>query len=171
MSASRPHPWKGEPATRPIVLGVHLEQPTRVLHHVVSLADAMGTGLVCVWIDTSHVVAEQDADGSISAVPLDPDQADLDESAPESELVARLETELSGWRGPWRFVYAVGEVAHVLGATGDAYDAPFIAVGTRRPGFGGWMNEFIGGSVAGHLAHTQSRPVLMIPGAPHGETE
>jgi nucleotide-binding universal stress UspA family protein len=171
MPVSRPRPWTGKPVARPVVLGVHLEQPSRVVHHAVGLADALSTGLVCVWADTSHVLAAQGSDGSVSTVPLDPDQADLEAGAPETELVARLETELAGWNGSWRFVYAVGDVAHVLGATADAYDAPLVAVGTRRPGFGGWMNELIGGSVAGRLAHTQSRPVLMIPGAPHGVPE
>jgi len=44
--------------------------------------------------------------------------------------------------------------------------AAMIVIGSRRPGLGGWMNHLIGGSTAGHLAHTQPLPVTIVPQAP-----
>ena len=41
-----------------------------------------------------------------------------------------------------------------------------IIVGSRRGGLRVSMHEFFGGSVAAHLAHRQSRPVVVIPLSP-----
>jgi hypothetical protein len=30
------------------------------------------------------------------------------------------------------------------------------------------MNQVVSGSIAGRLAHTQRRPVLLVPAPPHG---
>lgn len=44
-----------------------------------------------------------------------------------------------------------------------AVDASAIVVGTRVPGFGARMRQFVDGSVALHLSHHQHRPVLVVP--------
>lgn len=62
-------------------------------------------------------------------------------------------------------VYTVGETARALAAVAAQHDARLVAVGPRRPGLVGWMDEAVGGSVAGRLAHTQHRPVLIVPPA------
>ena len=67
---------------------------------------------------------------------------------------------------PWRFVYTVGEASQALARVGREADAAMIVVGSRRPGLGGWMNHLIGGSTAGHLAHTQPLPVTIVPQRP-----
>jgi nucleotide-binding universal stress UspA family protein len=149
---------------RPVVLGVQPDQDPTVVEQAIGIARALGTGLVCVWVDPSQVVVTLEADGTWDTTPVDPDRDDdLDGSPVEAALFAHVEEQLAGAGLPWRFEYAAGETARGLHAAAEAHDATLIAVGTRRPGFGGWMTEVVGGSVAGRLAHTQDRPVLVIP--------
>jgi nucleotide-binding universal stress UspA family protein len=126
----------------------------------------MGVGLICVWVDASHVYVDVEPDGTLDATPLDPDQDDQGAIGAEEDLERRLEKELADVEVPWLFVFTVGETVRALAAVADEHDARLIAVGPRQPGLAGWMNQLVGGSVAGRLAHTQHRPVLIIPPAP-----
>ena len=164
MSRTRPRPWSGPEPARPVVVGVQPHQDATVVEQAAALARALGTGLVCVWVDPTQVVVGQEPDGTWDTTPLDPDRDDdLDGSQAEPALFAHVEALLAGSGISWRFVYTTGETARGLHAAAESHDAALIAVGTRRPGFGGWMTEVVGGSVAGRLAHTQDRPVLVIP--------
>jgi len=164
MSRTRPRPWSGPVPERPVVVGVQPGQDPAVVRQAAGFARTLGTGLVCVWVDPSQVVVTLEADGTWDTTPMDPDRDDEPDGSPaEAALFARLDDLLAGGDVPWRFEYAAGETARGLHAAAEAHDAPLIAVGTRRPGFGGWMTEVVGGSVAGRLAHTQDRPVLVIP--------
>ena len=60
-------------------------------------------------------------------------------------------------------ISSLARVARESGAT-------LIVIGSRRPGIGGWMNHLIGGSTAGHLAHTQPLPVTIVPLSPEQTT-
>jgi hypothetical protein len=125
------------------------------------LARRLGTGLVCVWVDEAHV-ARADRDGDLALTPVDPDRdEEPDGLASEADLLRQLTGLLHDL--PWRLVYVAGETTRGLATVAAEYDAPFIAVGTRRPGLGGWMHEVVGGAVGGRLAHTQPRPVLLLP--------
>lgn len=81
----------------------------------------------------------------------------------EALLIADLRRHLQGREVAWRFVYTAGEAPRGLARVAREYQAPTVVVGSRRPGPGGWMNEMFGGSVAGHLSHTQETPVLVVP--------
>jgi nucleotide-binding universal stress UspA family protein len=161
-----PRPWSAPCPGRPVVLGDEPDQNPSIVTAAAHLAQAAGTGLVCVWVDSSHVLVEREADGSLDLTPVDPDRDEESDEPPDGNLAERLAGLLDPIGLPWRYVYAVGETSRGLSVVADGHDALLIAVGTRRPGFGGWMNELIGGSVAGHLAHTQHRPVVMVP-PPH----
>lgn len=164
MSRTRPRPWSGPVPERPVVVGVQPDQPPTVVEQAVGFARALGTGLVCVWVDPSQVVVTVEDDGTWDTTPVDPDRDDgVDGSPAEAALFAHVRDQLAGAGVPWRFEYAAGETARGLHAAAESHDAPMIVVGTRRPGFGGWMTEVVGGSVAGRLAHTQRRPVLVVP--------
>ncbi|GIG21065.1 hypothetical protein Cch01nite_17890 [Cellulomonas chitinilytica] len=170
MSRTRPRPWSGPVPERPLVVGVQPDQAPTVLEQAAGIALALGTGLVCVWVDPSQVVVTVEPDGTWDTTPVDPDRDDdVDGSPAEATLFTHVRDLLADAGVPWRFEYAVGETARGLHAAAEAHDAALIAVGTRRPGFGGWMTEVVGGSVAGRLAHTQDRPVLVIP-VHHGPT-
>ena len=168
MSSSLLHGWHGGavPPGRPVVVGVVPTQRPLIVQEAGALARAMGVGLICVWADASHIYVGEEPDGTLDATPLDPDQDD--DGFPfdaENQMDRRLEHDLADIEVPWLFVYTVGEATRALAAVAAQHDARLIAVGPRRPGLAGWMNEIVGGSVAGRLAHTQRRPVLIIPAA------
>ncbi|WP_154795983.1 universal stress protein [Occultella kanbiaonis] len=172
MSASRP--WPGPAPEAPLVLGVEPDQDRHLVVRAARVAARMGTGVVCTWVDPTHVPAAESVvgiDGTIPTAPLDPDRVDDDTDAeePSAILVARLAEVLDPLHVPWCFAYRVGEATRGLTAEARERDAAMIVVGARRPGFGGWMNEMIGGSVAGRLAHTQAVPVLVLPAKHEGE--
>lgn len=171
MSRSAPHHWHGGPPGpgRPVVVGVIPGRGSWVAQESAALAQAMGVALVCVWADPSRVYVADGPDGTIETTPLDPDQDDDGSpTADEAALEARLADDLAQLDVVWRFVYTVDEPARALDAVAAQYDARLIAVGPRRPGWAGWMSQMVGGSVAGRLAHTQHRPVLVVPPAPRG---
>ncbi|TDE88816.1 universal stress protein [Occultella glacieicola] len=162
MRTSRP--WSGDAPEHPLVVGVEPDQTPQVPTRAAEIAATMGTGLLCTWVDGTQIAASEGLvgiDGTLPTVPLDPDRADDDDTV--ELLVARLTGVLAPTGVPWALEYRIGEVTRGLAVAAAEHGASMIVVGTRRPGFGGWMNELIGGSVAGHLAHTQDVPVLVIP--------
>ena len=167
MSRSRLHQGHGDPPSKraPVVVGVVPQQSADLVRRAASLARDMGAGLLCVWVDGSRALVGQDDDGTLLTTPVDPDQDDDSAVLAEDRLLRHLEDVLAESSVSWRFVYTVGEVARGLSGVADQNDAALIVVGTRRPGLAGWMNQLVGGSVAGRLAHTQHRPVTVIPPA------
>jgi len=153
------------PGESTVVVGVIPGQSPTVVLQAAGLARAMGAGLVCVWSDAARTVVAREPDGSLVTTPLDPDHVDEpgDEVAAEASVAAEVERNLEGSDVPWRFVYTVGEASRELARTARETGAAMIVVGSRRPGLGGWMNHLIGGSTAGHLAHTQPLPVTIVP--------
>ena len=162
MTITRDHPWVGEPQENPLVVGIEADQDPRVLDRARELAEKLDTGMLCVWVDPGHVVAAAEMAGA-GTVPVAPDRAEADTTEVESTLIEHVHRQLTGRAVSWRFVYTAGEVARGLSLVAREYQAPMMVVGSRRPGFAGWMNELIGGSVGGHLAHTQDIPVLVVP--------
>ena len=168
VTRSISRPWSAPVSGRPVVVGVEPSQSDRVIEEAAGLARSLGTGLVCVWVDPAHLVAEREPDGSIDLLPVDSDHDERDDGSPDDAVAARLAARLGPTGLPWRFVYATGEAARGLRAAADEHDARMIVVGTHRTGLAHWMNQVIGGSVAGRLAHTQPRPVLLVPAPSHG---
>lgn len=124
----------------------------------------LDAGLACVWVDPTRVSVGFGPGGAIEATLVDPDNdSDLDESIDDVDMLERLRRVLDVEPVPWRFVYRTGDITRGLTQMAGELDAVAIAVGTRRPGFAGWMDEAIGGSLAGRLAHTQERPVIVVP--------
>ena len=162
MTITRDHPWVGEPQENPLVVGIEADQDPRVLDRARELAEQLRTGMLCVWVDPGYVVASAEMAGA-GSIPVGPDQDEADTTEVESALIDHVQRQLEGRQVPWRFVYTAGEVARGLSRVAREYQAPMMVVGSRRPGFAGWMNELIGGSVGGHLAHTQDIPVLVVP--------
>ena len=163
MSTAHARAWRGPVPAQVVVVGIHPEQDLRVLGVATDLAQRLGAGLVGVWVDPSRVVVGREPNGSLDLTPLDPDGDDpLGEVPVADELEARLAGKVPAGVS-WRFVYTAGEVAPALATVCHDYDVALVVVGSRRPGLAGWMNEAIGGSVAGRLAHTQALPVVVVP--------
>lgn len=157
--------WPTPGPDRVVVVGVDADQDPHIVKEAAGIAATMGAGLVCAWVDSTQVIYGASLDGTRLITPLDPDQS-ADTSGALNERVHRFVTEqLADTQVPWRLEATVGDIASGLTEIADEWDACIIAVGGRRPGFAGWMNEVIGGAIGGHLVHTQRRPVLIIPGA------
>lgn len=166
-SAAAGSTWPTPGPDRVIVVGVDADQDPHIVQEAAEVARAMGAGLVCAWVDSTQVIYGASLDGTRLITPLDPDQT-ADTSNALNQRVHRFAAEhLAGAQVPWRLESTVGDIASGLTEIAEDWDACMIAVGGRRPGFAGWMNEVIGGAIGGHLVHTQRRPVLVIPGARH----
>lgn len=127
------------------------------------MAGAMDAGLRCLWVDSTQIIFDTGADGSILTTPLDPDQLGADAAVLEPDLLDLVAAAMAGSPVTWRLDHASGDVATALAKAAHQWQAAMVVVGTRRPGFAGWMNEVVGGSIAARLAHTQERPVLLVP--------
>lgn len=159
-----PSNWPSPSPERIIVVGVDADQVPHVVQESAKLAAAMSAGLVCAWVDSTQVIYGASLDGTRLITPLDPDQTAGTSDALRERVHRFVAEHLAGTDVPWRLETTVGDIASGLTEIAEEWDADVIAVGGRRPGFTGWMNEVIGGAIGGHLVHTQSRPVLVIPG-------
>lgn len=149
-----------------IVVGVTPGQPDDVLIHAAELAERFDAELVCANVDVSRYTVEELPDGSVSAFPIDPDQAEIVHDVFDPSLAEHV-GDLLGRRGVrWSTRELAGEPAHELGRLADELDAHLIVVGTHRPGLRGSAREFFTGSLAAHLSHRQRRPVVVIPLTP-----
>jgi nucleotide-binding universal stress UspA family protein len=151
-----------------VVLGVTQGQPESVVLQAAKFAARFDAELVCVHVDTTRYMVEALADGTIAAFPLDPDIPDLMPEAFDPEFELHLEQVLSS--APvaveWSVREVAGEPAQEISRVAEERDAALIVVGARQPGLRAGMREFFAGSVAVHLAHRQSRPVVVIPTSP-----
>ncbi|ROS30583.1 universal stress protein [Cellulomonas sp. PhB150] len=164
MSTARSSTWSGPAPDEVVVVGVHAGQDLRVVDAAAGLARRLAAGLVAVWVDPTRVVVRRETDGTLDLTPVDPDDDDvLGQVTAADELAERIGQHLAADGPTWRFVYAAGEVAHELAAVVAQHSTAYVVVGSRRPGLAGWMNEAIGGSIAGRLAHTQAVPVVVVP--------
>lgn len=151
------------PSAGPVVVGVIPGQPAAVLERAAGVAAALGTEIVCAWVDPSSYTRRAGPEGTEQAVPIDPDAAD----SSAQELTARMESVLTARLGPfevpWTFQSQAGEPARELARLAARVQASMIVVGTREPGIGARLEELLTGSIAVHLAHHQSCPVMVIP--------
>lgn len=146
----------------PVLVGVTGEQPVSVPEQGVAFAKAFGRDVVFAWVDTTQYTSGFMSDGTVAFTTFDPDPAD--EHTEAAEWLSQRATEVSEGSGvEWTTRIGAGQPAAVLGALAEEVDASMIVVGTREPGFIAGLQEFLGGAVAAHLAHTQERPVIVIP--------
>ncbi|MDN5559657.1 MAG: universal stress protein [Ruaniaceae bacterium] len=145
----------------PVVVGVTPGQDELVVLTAASWARALGVRLVCAYVDTQRITTLEFPDGSVRHVSIEPDVADDAWHETEAQLREQLEGVLDGVS--WEFHYLAGRVDRALTHLARAVDASAIVVGTRVPGIGARMRQFVEGSVALHLSHHQHRPVLVVP--------
>jgi nucleotide-binding universal stress UspA family protein len=131
---------------RPLLVGVHPGQHPDIVQRAAGFAHALGTTIVCVWVD-------------VGPVP--------DDGSAERRLTGELDGALRPTGVRWSLVVAGdGDVARQLDEAAVRHDAAIIVVGAHRAGADGWRNEALGGSVAGRLSHLQHRPVVVLPVLP-----
>jgi len=149
--------------TGPVLAGVIPGQPPAVIRYATSLALSMGVELLCAFADVTTYLVEEEPDGSVESMPIDPDGIDDDAEDIATALRTRISSELDGSGVRWSFRSLAGEPAHALRHLAETAHASVIVVGTREPGIGHRLEELLTGSVAVHLAHHQHRPVLVVP--------
>lgn len=154
MSQSPPH--------RSVVIGVTPHQPQSVLHTAARLARALGADLVCAHVDTSAYVVEEHPDGTVETRPLDPDAQEWISVRFDPVLAERIGQIAAKEGVSARTIELAGEVARALGRLAEVVDAELIVVGARS-GVRASVREYFSGSVAVHLAHRQTRPVVVVP--------
>jgi nucleotide-binding universal stress UspA family protein len=145
------------------VVGVTPQQPVAVLREAVRLARQFKAVLVCANVEAGSYVVAEHPDGSVESRPIDPDQPDWNTAVFNGGLAHRIHevADQEGVRVEFREL--AGDIAHALGRLAEVLDAEMIIVGSRRGGLRSTMHDFFGGSVAAHLAHRQTRPVVVVP--------
>ena len=150
-------------ADRYIVVGVTPKQPLAVLKHAARFARQFKAVLVCANVETGSYVVAEHPDGSVESRPIDPDQPDWNTAVFDGELAHRIRSVADQEDVRVEFRELAGDIAHALGHLAEVLDAEMIIVGSRRGGLRSSMHDFLGGSVAAHLAHRQPRPVVVVP--------
>ena len=156
-------------ATRRILVGVTYGQPGVVLRHAARFARTFNAALVCAHVDPGRYVVEELPDGTVASLPLDPDLPELKDTDFDQGLVAQVRAAVADESLELSFRELAGDVAYALTRLADILDVEMIIVGSRRGGVRAGLRQFLTGSVAAHLAHRQSRPVVVIPVAPVAE--
>ncbi|MBO0810506.1 MAG: universal stress protein [Microlunatus sp.] len=153
-----------------IVVGVTPGQPDIVIRHAAKLARKLSGRIICAYVDTGQMSMFEGADGTLMAMPLDPDIVEEPTPFPDT-LKDKLNEVCTEKQVQVEFRRPLGEPAIALAELAEHEQAYMIMVGTRRPGIRAGIAEFFGGSVAAHLSHRQPRPVIVIPLTPteHGE--
>ncbi|HWU48181.1 MAG TPA: universal stress protein [Humibacter sp.] len=151
---------------RVILVGVEGGRPDTVLLSAAELARDLGCELVCAHVDLGRYTVEENPDGSVHSLPIDPDLPELDDDGFDPQLAAQIERVLAPTGVRWSVRSLAGEPARALAHLANSLNARLIVVGTHEAGVRRGMREFFRSSVAVHLAHRQHRPVLVIPLSP-----
>lgn len=148
-----------------IVVGVVPGQPPGVVATAASYAERFGADLVLASVRNHRYLV---GDGTGVSIPIDP--ALLTDQDPEfdPDLRAAIAEKLQGRDLDWSVRALSGDPAQALSSLADELDAAMIVIGTRAPGIRESLREFLSGSVAVQLAHSQHRPLVVVPLDPVG---
>lgn len=146
-----------------IVVGIVADQPAEVLETAATFAERFAAQLVLAQIDDSRFTVEVRPDGEVVSMPIDPDLVTEDTPEVEPEILAELGKRLDGRNVQWSTRALAGAPSRQLHRLAEALDAAMIVIGVRRAGIRGSLHEFFNGSVALQLAHSQQRPLVVVP--------
>lgn len=149
-----------------VLVAVVPGQSVTVLEQAAKLADDLDVPLVCANVDPNRYLVSSYVDGTVVALPYDPDLPETEEERFDPELEERVRSVLTPLGIPFTLEQLAGDPAWALARLAEEVDARYIVVGTREAGIRGSIREFFNGSVAVHLAHRQHRPVIVVPIAP-----
>jgi len=156
-------PPKGHQNSSCIVVGVVPEESMTVVSEAAVFAQHFHAELVCAWVDSGRYTEEEERDGAVVSLPLDPDCADEAEERFHPEVRKAIVDTLNGMDVTWSVRALAGGPAQEISRLAEHLDARMIVVGTRNAGMRGTLHEVFNGSVAVQLAHRQHRPVVVIP--------
>lgn len=149
-----------------ILVAVVAGQPVTVLEQAARLADDLDVPLVCANVDPNRYLVSSYVDGTVVALPYDPDLPEVDNEEFDPDLEAHIRGVLDKLGVRYSLEQLAGDPSWALARLADQVDARYIVVGTREAGLRGSIREFFNGSIAVHLAHRQHRPVIVVPLAP-----
>ncbi|WP_223693186.1 universal stress protein [Leifsonia poae] len=149
-----------------VLVAVVAGQPVTVLEQAARLADDLDVPLVCANVDPNRYLVSSYVDGTVVALPYDPDLPETEDEPFDSELEAHIRAVLAPLGLRFSLEQLAGDPSWALARLAEELDARYIVVGTREAGVRGSLREFFNGSVAVHLAHRQHRPVIVVPLAP-----
>lgn len=161
---SRPEPPNGA-----VIVGVHPDQSAAVVQEAARLADALRRTLVCAYVTEDSYLTEWDRADVREEASLHPSDVASDDERVALELAAAITTALGPGAPAWTLRILAGDPSKALGRLATEIDARLLVVGTRGRGVERALEEWLGGSVAAHLTHDQSRPVVVVP--THGPAE
>lgn len=98
--------------------------------------------------------------------PSTPDRADWDSATFDPDLAVRIQAAAREAGVEVTFRSLAGDVGAALGRLAEVVGAEMIVVGSREGGVRASMHDFFSGSLAAHLSHHQSRPVVVVPIGP-----
>lgn len=149
-----------------VMVAVLAGQPVTVLEHAARLAGDLGVPLVCANVDPNRYLVSSYMDGTVVALPYDPDLPEVEDEPFDPELEEHIRGVLEPLGVTFTLEQLAGDPSWALARLADEVNARYIVVGTREAGVRGSIREFFNGSVAVHLAHRQHRPVVVVPLAP-----
>lgn len=155
---------------RRVVVGVTGHQPPVVVTEAIRFARHFRARLVCAHVEQDSYVVKEHADGSVESRPIDPDGYAWDTATFDPDLAGKILDLASVADIEVEFRELAGDVGHALSRLAEVLDASMIVVGSRLGGgIRTSVHDFLGGSVAVHLAHRQPRPVVVIPLTPQSK--
>jgi len=163
-----------QPGAGPVIVGVHPEQAAAVVREAARLASALGRDLVCAYVTEDSYLTEWDRAEVRDAASLHPGDVEADDERVALELAAAIGAALDTGGDPaagatpsWTLRILAGDASKALGRVAVELDARLLVVGTRGKGVEHALEQWLGGAVSAHLAHDQTRPVVVVP--LHGE--
>ncbi|WP_144670070.1 universal stress protein [Arthrobacter sp. U41] len=146
----------------PVVLGVAWEPSGQLIRAAADLAAALGTHLICAFVDPASYLTEWEPADLRESASLDP-AANSETDFPPNHVREILQVLLGPPGEEWSFRVLNGAVALALGRLAASTDASLLIVGGPRPGRFAAVERMLEGSVGTDLAGHQRTPVLVIP--------
>ena len=157
-------PFDADAVRGAVIVGIMPGQNPRVIKEAAKFAALLQVPLVGAYVDTTRFVTYEEPGGTVHSAALD---LSIEAKQVDYErLVTETRAALEGTDTVCVVRELVGDPAFAIRDLADAVGAKLIVVGTRRPGIGETLREFITGSVAARLAHRQKRNILVVP---HGD--
>lgn len=155
------------PAVGPLIVGVIPNQHPEVIAQASLLARQLDRAIIYAYVEPNSYLTEWNLKEDIRDQSLHPRDVDEDMTADAVEILADIETQMSGSSTPdWSLRILAGEVWKALARLASETQASMIIVGTREPTLGAHVSQLLNGATASHLTVHQHLPVLVVPTAP-----
>ena len=166
MSSVPPQPARHRivPFTgHPLVVGVVPNGSDLVAHTALEWARALGVDVYFAYVDPSRVTIEENPDGTVEHINVDPDTLDDSWQQRESDLHSWLEPLCADQPVAWHVRYLAGRPDRALTHLARAVDAAAFVIGAHGVRSRWRADEFLNQSIGIRLSHHQHRPVLIVP--------